>query len=129
MKAPVRLGTLFNTGETAAFEDAVADSLIAQGFAVAGKAKVDAPPRPQTVTPAPLPVPRVAEVSPRTVDLTTASVATTPSAEATEADARADTGALQPAPGTSDGKPADSTSDKKAGDKPEFIPTKPGKAG
>ena len=44
---PTRVGTLYNTGETAGFEDDVAEALIKQGFAVAGAVKLDTPEPPQ----------------------------------------------------------------------------------
>lgn len=68
---PTRVGTLYNTGETAGFDAAMAEGLVAQGFAVWGAAAIDVPEPPQRagseapVTAAP------AEITPATAGLQT----------------------------------------------------------
>ncbi|MFC4169611.1 hypothetical protein [Teichococcus aestuarii] len=71
-----RVGTLYNPGEHASFDDDVADALVRQGYAVAGIRKGLGPdPRPDEPL-VPLRAIAPAEVSPATVSVLTAQVMT-----------------------------------------------------
>ena len=112
-----QVGTLYNEGETAGFDDDVAERLVQQGFARFGKAKrAVVVQEPAEIIP-PL-VPQPAVVS-RGAYEPTAAVVLTPEGVTTEPTDAAN------APGlTTESVP---TGDKPAEDQPPFIPAKPSK--